>query len=197
MSGTKEHGRAATEHSSDRKTKRRSALVVSADHWLVLEITRALRAVGFVVEGTRSPGAAVRRLRRGKPDLIIFDGRVVRESDLAEFAPAAPSEPKPTTERIQVGRLSLDAGSRTVQYNRRQTQLTSTECALLLALARNVGQTVSRDELLDSLGDPGRVFDRTIDRHICNLRRKLDTMPQAGSIIVTVHGVGYRLNIKG
>jgi DNA-binding response OmpR family regulator len=47
------------------------------------------------------------------------------------------------------------------------------------------------------LGDPGRVFDRTIDRHICNLRRKLDTIPQAGSIIVTVHGVGYRLNIKG
>jgi DNA-binding response OmpR family regulator len=151
--------------------------------------------VGFVVEGTRSPGAAVRRFRKSKPDLIVFDGRVVRESDLGEYA-AAPAEPKPTTERIQVGKLSLDAGSRTVQYNRRQTQLTSTECALLLALARNVGQTVTRDELLDSLGDPGRVFDRTIDRHICNLRRKLDTIPQAGSIIVTVHGVGYRLNIK-
>lgn len=195
MSGSKDHSSASIEHSADRKTKRRAALVVSADHWLVLEITRALRAVGFAVEGTRSPGAAVRRFRRSKPDLIVFDGRVVRESDLAELAPA-PADPKPSNDCIQVGRLSLDAGSRTVQYNRRQTQLTSTECALLLALARNVGQTVTRDELLDSLGDPGRVFDRTIDRHICNLRRKLDTIPQGGSIIVTVHGVGYRLNIR-
>ncbi len=177
--------------------KARIALLVSEDHALAHDLSRALRAGGFHVESTRTAGNALNRLRKARADLLVLDAKFLRESDYSEIARAVPlRRVAREQERIHIGKLTLDPAGRVAHVNRRQVQLTSTECSLLLELIRHRGNTVTRDELLDSLGDHGRVFDRTIDRHICNLRSKLEPTPKASSMIVTVHGIGYRLNLR-
>lgn len=174
-------------------------MLVSADHTLAGDVSRALQTAGFRVETTRTISNALYRFRKTRLDLLILDSRFAKESDLMDVVRSTAGEraARETTERVTVGKLTIDPGNRTVQYHRRQAQVTSTECSLLLELVRNRDRTVTRDELLDSLGDHGRVFDRTIDRHICNLRRKLEAGSSGGPLIVTVHGVGYRLNLRG
>lgn len=179
------------------ESKTRTALLVSEDHSLATDLGRALHGSGFRIENTRTAGNALNRLRKARADLLILDARALHEDDYGDVARSfATRRRHEAQERIQVGKLMLDPAGRVAHINRRQVQLTSTECALLLELISHRGQTVTRDELLDSLGDHGRVFDRTIDRHICNLRRKLEPTPKASSLIVTVHGIGYRLNLR-
>jgi len=64
-----------------------------------------------------------------------------------------------------------------------------------MALYKNIGKVMSRDEILDSIyglyGEP--VIDRSIDVHITNLRRKLNDDPKNPKYIETVRGVGYRM----
>lgn len=177
--------------------KMRTALLVSEDNALTLDLGRALHGSGFRIESTRTAGNALNRLRKARADLLILDSKSLRDDDYSDVARAFTARKRNVEhENLQIGKLTLDSVSRVAHINRRQVQLTSTECSLLVELIRHRGQTVSRDELLDSLGDHGRVFDRTIDRHICNLRRKLEPTPKASSLIVTVHGIGYRLNLR-
>jgi DNA-binding response OmpR family regulator len=172
-------------------------LLVSEDHVLTHDLSRVLQSGGYRVESTRAAGNALNRMRKERADLLILDSRYLHESDYREVARSFPvRRVAHDQERIQIGKVTVDPAGRVVHLNRRQVQLTSTECDLLLELIRRHGETVTRDELLESLGDHGRVFDRTIDRHICNLRRKLEPKPKASSMIVTVHGMGYRLNLK-
>jgi DNA-binding response OmpR family regulator len=176
--------------------KQRSLLLVSTDRALANDLTRALLGSDFRLESIKTASNALYRIRKARADLLVLDARSVKESELTDVVRAAAPERGRETERVVFGKLDLDCETRIVTVGRRQVQLTSTETALLLELLRHRGRTVTRDELLDSLGDPGRVFDRTIDRHICNVRRKLEPNPKAAPLIVTVHGVGYRLNIK-
>lgn len=72
--------------------------------------------------------------------------------------------------------------------------LTVTEFDLLVALARNKGRVLSRDQLFDELLDcEWDVFDRAIDMHISALRKKLGDHPKEPRFIKTVRGVGYML----
>jgi DNA-binding response OmpR family regulator len=72
--------------------------------------------------------------------------------------------------------------------------LTLTEFRILAALARSPGRVLSRALLLDALGEPYEGYERTIDVHIKNLRRKLATAGAGKSCcIATVHGLGYKL----
>jgi DNA-binding response OmpR family regulator len=71
--------------------------------------------------------------------------------------------------------------------------LTPNEFKLLAALAQHPGQTLSREQLMDDLhGAAFGSFDRSIDSHIKNLRRKLESDPEHPRFIETVYGVGYR-----
>jgi DNA-binding response OmpR family regulator len=73
--------------------------------------------------------------------------------------------------------------------------LTPNEFKLLVALVRHPGQTLTREVLLDELyGAVYAGMDRSIDSHIKNLRRKLETNPDSVGMIETVYGVGYRFN---
>ncbi len=70
--------------------------------------------------------------------------------------------------------------------------LTGSEFNLLVALASGSGRPMSRDRLLDAVG--GRAwqpYDRSIDLHVSNLRKKLERDPKAPAIIKTIRGVGY------
>jgi DNA-binding response OmpR family regulator len=99
---------------------------------------------------------------------------------------------------LRAGSLEIDRWSRQVRVEGQPITLTPTELRLLEALARNPGRTFTRDELVArAFGPDYDGLDRTIDTHITNLRRKLDApaglRPGHRGVIVTVHGIGYKL----
>jgi len=94
---------------------------------------------------------------------------------------------------LRGGDVVLDADRRSVQVAGRAVELTPTEFDLLAALMRNAGRPLSRAQLLDATqGDEYLGYDRTVDAHIKNLRRKIEPDPANPRHILTVFGVGYK-----
>jgi DNA-binding response OmpR family regulator len=94
---------------------------------------------------------------------------------------------------IRAGSLQIDSEKYTVTYSGEPIKLTPSEFRLLQLLARRPGQTLSRAQLLDDLHSTVSGFDRSIDSHIKNLRKKLERV-SGSAMIETVYGVGYRFN---
>jgi two-component system response regulator CpxR len=93
---------------------------------------------------------------------------------------------------LAIGDLELDGGNRTVRRSGAPVDLTTVEFDLLAALMRVAGATVSREDLVQSvLGREFSPYDRSIDTHVCNLRRKLGAHPDGGERIKGVRGAGY------
>ena len=97
-------------------------------------------------------------------------------------------------ERIVSGDLELDLARRRVTAAGRNVTLTPTEFELLATLAREPGRVWTRSQLLDAVhGFSLETYERAIDGHIRNLRRKLEPDDAAPRYVRTVHGVGYAL----
>ena len=95
---------------------------------------------------------------------------------------------------IEVGELSIDFEKHEVRRGEELLELTPTEFELLRALAESPGRVYSRLQLLDRvLGEAYEGYERTIDSHVKNLRKKLESDPDHPRYIVTVWGVGYKL----
>ncbi|WP_159567522.1 two-component system response regulator BaeR [Budvicia diplopodorum] len=89
--------------------------------------------------------------------------------------------------------LQLDEAQFRVSYNQTSLDLTAAEFRLLKALSAHPGQVLSRESLLDNLYDDYRIVtDRTVDSHIKNLRRKLESFAPEKNFIRAVYGMGYR-----
>ena len=98
---------------------------------------------------------------------------------------------------LTFGPLWIDTGRHEATVAGRAIELTPTEFRLLLAFARAPGHVFSRQQLLDRAFDEAfEGFERNIDVHIMNLRRKL-ALPTDGPAIKTVYGVGYRFEAGG
>ena len=96
-------------------------------------------------------------------------------------------------ERFVVGDVAIDTGRREVTVGDRAVDLTATEFDLLVQLAREPGRVFTRAQLLDALhGVVVESYERTVDAHIKNIRRKLEPEPHRPRYLLTVHGVGYR-----
>ena len=95
-------------------------------------------------------------------------------------------------EALVVGDLRLDLGARTVTVNDAELRLTGVEFGLLERIVRDAGTVVDRGDLSrDVLGRRASTFDRSLDVHISNLRKKLGPLADGGDRIKTVRGVGY------
>jgi DNA-binding response OmpR family regulator len=95
------------------------------------------------------------------------------------------------------GELVIDEERHEVSVRGRPADLTATEWGLLLALAMTPGRVHSRYELINRvLGYEFEGYERTIDSHVKNLRRKLERQPHQPQIIETVIGGGYRLGLS-
>ena len=95
-------------------------------------------------------------------------------------------------ERIQVGPLVVDAGSRMATLDGAPMHLTRKEFELLTVLVSNPGRAFSREFLVERIwGTDFDGFDRAVDTHVTRLRKKLGPL---GDRIGTVWGVGYRFN---
>ncbi|HEV2581274.1 MAG TPA: winged helix-turn-helix domain-containing protein [Ktedonobacteraceae bacterium] len=98
---------------------------------------------------------------------------------------------------LRCGSLELDSEQREVRVAGQVIGVTSLEYELLYVLLRTPGRTFSRAQLLELI--PGfqhrSPFDRAVDIHISNLRRKLSQVMGTDALIETVRGVGYRLSV--
>ncbi|MFC1893610.1 response regulator [Chloroflexota bacterium] len=105
------------------------------------------------------------------------------------------SERKAVAKSTQnVGEITIDTNKRLVRSGDRNIELTPIEFDLLRVMAENPGQVYSRMQLLDKVqGDAYEGYERTIDSHIKNLRKKLELDPEHPVYIITVYGVGYKL----
>jgi two-component system OmpR family response regulator len=102
--------------------------------------------------------------------------------------------PPASGERIVVGDLDVDLARRRVVVAGRRVSLTPTEFELLVTLAREPGRVWTRAQLLDAVhGFSLETYERAIDGHVRNLRRKLEPVPAEPRYVRTVHGVGYAL----
>jgi two-component system response regulator CpxR len=96
------------------------------------------------------------------------------------------------TRKVTVGDVELDSGTRAVYRDGQTVELTAVEFDLLEKLLRAAGQIITREELSkEVLGRSSSPFDRSIDMHISNLRKKLGHQVGAIERIKTVRGVGY------
>jgi two-component system, OmpR family, response regulator CpxR len=95
-------------------------------------------------------------------------------------------------EKIQVGDIELSPASRSTRLDGEEVTLTSVEFDLLHALLAEAGSVVKKDDLSERVLDRRlSPFDRSLDMHISNLRKKLGPRPDGGDRIKTVRSVGY------
>ena len=96
---------------------------------------------------------------------------------------------------VQVGELALDTATYRVSFRKQELKVGPTEFKLLHYLMKNAERVHSRGTLLDRVwGDHVYIEERTVDVHIKRLREALG---EAGSMIETVRGAGYRLSVVG
>ena len=104
----------------------------------------------------------------------------------------APDARRPDRPAIVAGDLEIDTRARTARLGTQRLDLTTVEFDLLETLAAGAGEAISRESLVQRvLGREFSPFDRSIDTHVYNLRRKLGPLPDGGDRIVGIRGVGY------
>jgi DNA-binding response OmpR family regulator len=95
---------------------------------------------------------------------------------------------------LKVGELTIDIEKRVVLRGEERIELTPIEFELLRVMAENPGRVFNRMQLLDRVqGDAYEGYERTIDSHIKNLRKKIENDPEHPAYIITVYGIGYKV----
>ncbi len=96
-------------------------------------------------------------------------------------------------ELLRAGDVEIDTGRMQVTVAGRRVELTPTEFQLLSTLVREPGRVFTRGQLLDAVhGVAIESYERAIDAHVKNIRRKIEPFPGSPRYLLTVHGVGYR-----
>lgn len=117
-------------------------------------------------------------------ELIARTRAVLRRAEGARLAPSL----------LRVGDLRIDEARMSVLRGDAPIELTASEFQLLATLARHPGRVFSRSQLLGAMhGDAFEAYERAVDAHVKNIRRKLEPDPQRPRYLLTVFGVGYRL----
>ncbi len=182
------------------RTRRPDAIVLDLGLPRVdgLDVIRALRrdsSVPIVIVTARGEESdRIAGLELGADDYVVkpfspkeLVARVRAVLRRAEMPPL-------TDERIMAGDLALDMARRRVTVADRAVRLTPTEFELLATLAREPGRVWTRSQLLDAVrGFSLETYERAIDGHVRNLRRKLEPEPGSPRYVLTVHGIGYAL----
>lgn len=103
----------------------------------------------------------------------------------------------PSVERLQSGKLSLHLGTRTATWDGQEVVLTGTEFSVLEILVRRAGQVISKDEMTEqALNRKLTPYDRSIDVHVSNIRKKIAQAGSGKDLIINVRGAGYMLTLN-
>jgi two-component system alkaline phosphatase synthesis response regulator PhoP len=196
------------------------AVMTSADGIEALRLVREQRPDLVVLDlGLRRLDGldVARRLRReGTLPIIMLTARVSESDRLLGLEVGAddyitkPFSPRELVARVRAvlrraeaatggedllrrADLIIDPLRKTVARSGVPIDLTTTEFQLLVALASQPGRIFTRAQLLDSVrGSEVESFERAIDAHIKNIRRKLETDPRSPRYLLTVYGMGYK-----
>jgi len=165
-----------------------------------VEVFRAVRersAVPMIMVTTR--GEEIDRvvgLELGADDYVSkpFSPRELVARVKAVLRRTGAAQPQPEDSGLQrVGNLEIDRRGHEVRKLGQKVPITPMEFRILDVLSQHPGRAFTRAQLLDKIEDTGSdVFDRTLDRHIANLRRKIEDDPVRPQFIHTVVGVGYK-----
>ena len=166
-------------------------------------VLEALRDAGdvpvLITSAKRSDAERISGLRAGADDYLAkpFNPHelTARVAAILRRARASQADARPPILSLDGGRLVLDPASRRFTLSDGGSgRLTPGEAALLSVLAERPGAVVSRQRLLDAVARrPDEVFERVVDVHVANLRRKLGDDPGDPWLIETVPASGYRL----
>lgn len=132
-------------------------------------------------------------LELGADDYVVkpFSPRELVARAKAVLRRAGPTSPR--EEILRAGNLTVDVTRRTCHRNDEEAELTPTEFEILVTLMRHQGMPLTRAQLMDlALGETYVGYERTIDVHVRNLRRKIEPDPSNPTYVETVFGVGYR-----
>jgi DNA-binding response OmpR family regulator len=122
-------------------------------------------------------------------ELVLRVRAVLRRND------SGPSDDRPVS--FGAGILTIDEPRQEATVDGRVVDLTPTEWGILLALSANPGRVYSRLELINRVrGYEFEGYERSIDSHIKNLRRKIEIDTHSPRIVLTVLGGGYRLGLS-
>jgi two-component system, OmpR family, response regulator BaeR len=106
------------------------------------------------------------------------------------------SNPEAVEKNLALGPITLDENTHLAAISGRALDLTPSEFSLLQVLVSQPGRVFSRDELLARVqGYDCEGYDRTIDSHIKNLRKKIAGHLPGREVITTVYGIGYKLSL--
>ena len=165
-------------------------------------VAREVRAAGHVpilmLTAKSAAEDRIRGLELGADDYVTkpFSPRelVLRvQAILRRGSPAATQE---RPDSYGDGALVIDEPRRAVTVRGAKVELTPTEWGILVALAAFPGRVYSRFELINRVrGYEFEGYERTIDSHVKNLRRKIESDPGSPEIVTTVLGGGYRLGL--
>jgi DNA-binding response OmpR family regulator len=166
--------------------------------FVLAEVRRHSRVPIMMLSGQAGTEQRIEALIAGADDYLMkpFSPRelAARAGALLRRAGTPGADQKILT--FAEGRLEIDPIRHEVRIDGRACELTLTEYEILAALAVHPGRVYSRAELTyHSRGHDFEGYERTVDAHIKNLRRKLGEGATAPQIVETVRGVGYRLGI--
>ena len=159
----------------------------------VLRTIRGTSEVPVVILSARSDETdSVVGLELGADDYVI---KPFRPKELVARVRAQIRRASRATspEIIEIGDLLADLAKMRVTVADRDVELTATEFRLVSTLASSAGRVFTRGQLLDAVhGVSFDSYERAIDAHVKNIRRKIEDDPRRPRYLLTVHGVGYR-----
>lgn len=165
-----------------------------------LDVCRLLRAESSVpiilLTARTTEGDRIFGLDLGADDYVAkpFSPGELAARVRAIFRRVAEQEAEEGPQQLELGALRVDFRRHDAVMDGKPVPLTPTEFRLLKVLAADAGRAFSRAQLVDQvLGDGYEGFERTIDVHVLNLRRKIEPDPTRPAYLLTVYGVGYKL----
>ncbi len=164
-----------------------------------LELTRRFQALGIPVILVTARADEVDRLvglQLGADDYVTkpFSPREVVARVKAVLRRCGRTADEDVSITMTVGDLEIDPDRRSVSVAGVASELTRSEFDIVATMARHPGRVYTRLQLLEAAsGDAFEGYERTVDAHIKNIRRKLGEDPKNPAHIKTVYGVGYKL----
>ena len=162
------------------------------------DIRKAGRRMPILMLTARAQEAEkVMAFELGADDYVTkpFGPKELRARIKALLRRARPSQDAGPSDVFVFGDIEVDVARGEVRRQGHPVDVTLTEFKLLTALARSRGRVLSREQLIDAAWGPGIFLsDRSVDNHVVGLRRKIEAVPSDPRHVVSVRGLGYRLD---